>query len=499
MSVLEPRPASAEEIADDIVATSAAGPAALRGGLLRTGGFVAGLLLALASAPLLVRHLGDAEFGRYSAVLAVVAIVAGITEGGINTIALRELAATTDREARDRAMGQLLGLRLALSAAGIVLAVAFVIAAGYGVNLTQGTVLAGIGMLLAVTQTLLATELQSRLRFGWVTVIELVRQGITTALIVALVLYGAGVVSFLAAAIPAGLVALAVTVALVRHDTTLRPRFDPRQWGPLLRDTAVFALAVALNSLYFRVTLVIMTLLTTAVETGYFAISFRIMEALVVVPLLLIGAAFPIVARAARTDGERFAFASGRLFELALLLGALGTLCMILAAPFAIEILVGRRDHPSVAVLRIQSMAVLASFVAVAATYLLLGMRRHRETLASNCVSLMVAIALAFALVPEFGARGAASAAVVADFTLAAAATFLLVRRGGPSLPYTAAAVALVAALFGYVAGALVGIHPLVESAVAGAVFLVVLRLLGRFPPEVGELLRFRRLRLRFR
>ena len=174
--------------AEDIVATTAAGPAALRGGMLRTAGFVAGLLLALASAPLLIRHLGDAEFGRYSAVLAVIAIVAGLTEGGINTIALRELAAITDRGQRDRAMGDLLGLRLLLSCAGIAVAAGFAVVAGYGTSLVEGTLLAGLGMLLTVTQTLLATVLQSRLRFGWVTLIDLVRQATTTALIVALVL-----------------------------------------------------------------------------------------------------------------------------------------------------------------------------------------------------------------------------------------------------------------------------------------------------------------------
>lgn len=487
---MDSAPAADRPAAEDIVGTAEAGPAALRGGLLRTGGFVLGLLLGLASAPLIVRHLGDAEFGRYSAVLAVIAIVSGLTEGGINTVALRELAAMTDRADRDRAMSDLLGLRLLLSCGGITLAVCFVIVAGYDVNLTEGTLLAGLGMLFAVTQTLLASVLQSKLRFGWITVVDLVRQVTITGLIVALVLLGAGVVSFLAASIPGGILALAMTVVLVRGETTLRPSFNPRHWGTLLRETMVFALAVAVNTLYLRVILVIMALLATAEQTGFFAISFRVMEILVTVPLLLLGSAFPIVARAANTDQERFAFASRRLFELSVYAGSLGTLCLVLLAPFAIEVLTGSSDHPSVVVLQIQSLAIALSFVAVAATYMLLGLRRHRQTLFANCLSLAVAVILAFVLIPPFAAEGAASAAVVAELTLAISSTLLLVRRGGPRLPYSSLPVALVAAGCGCAAGTLAAIHPLADSAIAGAVFLAVLALLGRFPPEAVDLLR---------
>ncbi|HTN26029.1 MAG TPA: hypothetical protein VL120_18715, partial [Solirubrobacteraceae bacterium] len=69
----------------ELIDTSAAGPAAMRGGLLRTASFTGSLVFGILSAPLLVRHLGDAEFGRYSTALAVVAIVGGLTEGGVNT------------------------------------------------------------------------------------------------------------------------------------------------------------------------------------------------------------------------------------------------------------------------------------------------------------------------------------------------------------------------------------------------------------------------------
>ena len=49
---------------------------------MRAGGYAVGTLLGLASAPLLIRHLGIDDFGRYVAVTSLVTIIAGFTEGG---------------------------------------------------------------------------------------------------------------------------------------------------------------------------------------------------------------------------------------------------------------------------------------------------------------------------------------------------------------------------------------------------------------------------------
>ena len=178
-----------------------------------------------------------------------------------------------------------------------------------------GTLLAAVGMLMNVTQSLLAAVLQTRLQFGVASAIDFLRALLTTALLVALVLVdvGGGVIAFLAILAPAGLVALLVTIYVVRDTTVLRPAFHPDRWLPLIRETMVFAVAVAVNLLYFRVTLVIMSLVTTARETGHFAISFRVMEVLIGIPIILAGAAFPIISRSARDDRDRFDSATGRL------------------------------------------------------------------------------------------------------------------------------------------------------------------------------------------
>lgn len=477
----------------ELLDTRHAGPAALRGSVLRTGAYVLGILLSLVSAPLLVRHLGVASFGRYVAVLSLVTIVAGFTEGGLNSVVLREFA-TLDGARRSEMMRSAIGMRIVLTLAGVAIVTGFAALAGYGSTLVLGTLLAGVGLVLQLLQSLLATTLQAELRFGWASSAELVRQVVNVALLVALVLAGAGVLPLLSVAIPASAVSLGVTVPLVIAHFSLRPSFHPARWWRLLRETVPWAVISAVNVVYFRVSIVLMSIVAGAVETGYFATSFRITEVLVGIPGLVISAAFPILARAHRDDRDRFEYASGRIVELALLAGTWLVLCVEVGAGFAIHVLAAHKADPAIAVLRIQGAAVLATFIAVACGFPLLTLRRYRAVLVSNLLALAISATLTLALAPSLGARGAALAALIAECGLALSQAVML-RRAAPGVPLplaTLAATALAAGL-AVAAGVVLPLHPLIGVLVASVVYLAALALLGRFPPEVREVISARR------
>lgn len=473
----------------DVLDSTHAGPLALRGSVVRSGAYVAGILLSLISAPLLIRHLGQIEYGRYITVTALVAIVGGLSEGGVNAVALREYASTSGAE-RERLMANLLGIRMAMSLAGVAGAVLFAALAGYGRNLVLGTLVAGIGMSLQVTQDLLGVSLQATLRFGWVTLIEFVRQFVGVALIIALVLAGAHLVGFLFVTIPAALVAVLLSARLVRGLFPLRPAMHLRTLSPLLSDTFVYAVAIALNSVYFRVTVVIMSLGASLSQTGYFAVSFRVVEVLIVVPALVMGAAYPILTRAQRDDRARFLQTTRRMFELAVLIGVWLALALELGAGFIVEVLGGHAESPAAAVLRIQGLAVMFTFMAVACAYPMLSRNRRRELMVANLLGLIAALVLSLVLIPVLAAKGAALATVGAEATLMLATTVALVRvTPGLRLPLSVLPVAVLAALLGAGAGLLVGVHPIVQVLVGSGVYLAIVGLLGRFPPELGHLL----------
>jgi O-antigen/teichoic acid export membrane protein len=473
----------------DLLDTHEAGSAAMRGSVLRTVSYALGILMSLVSARVLITHLGLAQFGRYTLVLALVAIVAGFTEGGLNSVVMREYS-TLSGERRREMMASAIGMRLVLTVVGVALAVGFAAVGGYGATLVAGTALAGTGLVFQLLQSTLSTTLQSQLRFGWVSVVELLRQLLSVCLLVVLALSGAGVLPLLAVAVPASGFSLLATIPLVAHYTSLRPSFHMAHWWRLLRETIPWAVIAAVSIVYFRLAYVLMSLITGELQTGYFATSFRITEVLLGIPNLIVVAAFPILARAEREDSARFDFASGRIFELALVAGTLLVMCLEVGAGFAIHVIAGAKGDPAIPVLRIQGLALIASFVAVACGYPMLMLRRFREVLLSNMIALAISAVLTLSLAPPFGARGTAIAALVAEIGLAVSQVVML-KRAAPGVRMgvgAAGAVALAGGL-GAASGLLLPIHPVLGALVACVVYVGVLRLLGRLPREVGELL----------
>ncbi len=481
----------------DLLDTSAAGPAAIRGGAMRLVAFGVGSLLSVLSVALMFRHLGLEDSGRYVTILALVAIAGGVTDAGLVGIGVREYA-QTHGESRDTVMRRLLGLRIVLTCAGLAAAVIFALAAGYSATMVLGTALAGLAFLLIAIQSAYSVGLQAQLRLGTVAGADLVRQVVNVVSVVLLVLLGASLLPFFVANIPAALAALAITAYYVRGTMPLRPTFDVRRWGALLRDTIPYAVATAVGAVYFRLAIILMSLIASAEQTGYFGASFRGVEVLIVVPQLLVSSAFPIFSRAARDDHGRLSYALGRVFAVCLLLGVAVAVLLVVGAPFIIDVVAGPDFGPAEDVLRVHGVGLVASFVSASWGYAALSLRRHRGILVASLVALVVSAALVSILATTHGAVGAAIGTAVAE-TVLAAGLALTVRGAGVSLgidaPVTARVVlaGALAVAVGLATIGLLGLPSVVAAAGALLVYAALVMALGGLPEELLAALRARR------
>jgi O-antigen/teichoic acid export membrane protein len=413
-----------------ILDTPAAGSLAIRGGAIRLLTYVVGVGATVASAALLFRHLGVEDSGRYVLVLSLVTLTAGITDAGLSTLGVRELALRRGED-RHHFIRNLLGLRAAFGLVGALAACAYAVIAGFGSTLVLGTAIAGLGVVIQNLQGTLATWLQAELRLGWVAIADLLRQLVTVLGIVVLVLLGASLLPFFVIGVIAGAAALVMTAVLVRRAMPFAPAFESRRWAELLRDTLPFALAVAVAALYFRLAILLVDLVSNSTQTGYFGVSFRIVEVLIVIPQLVIGAGFPIVARAARDDADRLQYGLQRMVEASLLLGTLIAVGLGVGAPVAIDLVAGGEFEPAVPVLQWHSLALVFSFAAAVFSYGLLSLRRHRAILAMTTAALLTSVTGVLLLGSLEGATGAAAATAAAELVLAVSGWLLLARGEG--------------------------------------------------------------------
>jgi O-antigen/teichoic acid export membrane protein len=472
-----------------VLDTTDAGGLIIRGGVLRFATYVAMVALSVLSAALLTRHLGVVRFGEYTTVLSLVGIVASITDAGMSTVGTREFA-VSQGAGRDALMRDLLGLRMTLTAFGVLLVTAFALAAGYSSALLVGAVLASLGTVALVVQHTHTIPLTVGLRLGTLSALELARQVLTVGAIVGLVLAGAGVAPLLAVVLAVNLVLIPPTAALARHQITLRVGFRPRHWLALLRLTVSFSLATAVGTIYIFTAQILTSLVASAHQSGLFAASFRIFMVIGAVPAVVVGGALPLLARAARDDRERLSYALQRIFEASLILGVAAALGLLGGAQLIIHVVAGPKFAAATSVLEIQGTALIASFVLAGWSFALLSLRLYRGLLLANLAAFVVSCSATIVLVSSDGAKGAAIATVAGESVLALGSLLALVRRRPELRPRLAILAKVVPAAAPAVVLALLdGVPSLVRAASALIVYSLVIAITRAVPDEMRELL----------
>lgn len=476
----------------DILDSGRAGGMAIRGGLLRTLAYFGALLMSLASVPFMTRHLGVADYGRFVTVSSIVFIIAGVTEAGLTNLGTREYA-LLEGTARQRFLRNLAGLRFVLTALGIAVATLLTLLTGAEEVVVLGTMITGFGLLLTLGQQTYAIPLSAQLRFGWVSALELIKQGVLAGGILALVAAGAGLLPFFATSVVSGATVLALTLFVTREAAAARPLAELDAWRRIIREVLPYALAAAVGLIYFRLAVILMSYVSSDFETGIYSTSFRIVEVVAVIPWLMVSSAFPILARAARDDEDRLGYALQRLFEVSTAIGAGIGLTLALGASFAVDVIGGLPEfEESVPVLRILALAMVTSFLVATWSFALLSLHAHRDLLVCNAIAAAVAAAGTVALGATSGAKGAAIATVAAEAVLAGAYLIALRRRRASLTPRLGVLWKVLVATAAGGAVVLLPFHAVVEAIAGGAAFVTVLLGLGGVPPELINALRRR-------
>jgi O-antigen/teichoic acid export membrane protein len=447
------------------------------------------VLLAAVTSIVLLRTLGVERFGVYGVVAALLGIVSSLTEAGLTQVGSRDLP-LRPLEERGRLLGTLLAVRIGLTAGGVLAAAIFAWAAGYENVAVQGTLLAGLGVVLVNTQVTATLPLRIELRIGTVTFFDVLAQALTCLFVAALALAGASLLAFFGVQVAVGAILLAGTLAVVGA-ALARPQLDRAEARLLLREALPLAAAVAMNVVYLRLLVVFVSLLEDDTDTGLFATSFRTLELLIGLPVIVLAVALPVLAVAGAEDRDRFRYGFQRLTEIAVVVGCLQVLLVVLLAEPAIRLLYSDEYADAAPILRIQALALLPIFLAQAWTLGLVSLRRQRSIAVANAVALLVVLAVAGVLAPAFGTHGAALAGVLTEAVLALALLVALVRLERDVMPgfaflWRPAA----AAAAGAAPSMLLDVSGWIEAPIAAAVFVVVALAVKAVPGEILPALR---------
>ena len=381
---------------------------------------------------LCARVLGAEGYGILNTALSLAALTIALTDLGLTQYTVREVAA--DRTRASRFLVNFAALRLGLAVPATAVALGIGVALGYERSL-----------LLAVGFACVYFAAQSLKGYGYsfFQAFENLRyQALSVVVEKLLVILAGGVLLYLTVSPALTLLGMAVGMVLVtgltlwwvtRHVAPFQPaEVDARFVGDSLRTLIPFALAGLFGMMYFRIDTIIVEALLGATAAGQYGLAFRIVEALNMLPLIVVHATlYPRLSSL---------FSEGAYDELRVLTRLGGGALLAASVPIALvltlsaSLLVGWiATDPELGPAGPALQVLCWVFPLICIRYLLytalLALHEQRFIAAALGAGMVFNVVLNLVLIPSLGINGAAIATIGSEIVLLTTYAFRYRRR----------------------------------------------------------------------
>lgn len=451
---------------------------ALRDVAVQIGARLGNLALGIVVTALVVRTLGDAGYGQWATLLALVEIASVFMQFGMERVAIREAA--SDPEKAADWVGALVMVRIALSIPVVAIgAIVLVFLQEDTTMLVAGLILLAelplsVGAALQVVHTL-------RMRNSVPMAVMTLNSVMWGVLVVAIWLADGGLIAFAIALAGTTIVTSLVQAVAAIRLAPFRVRPSRAAMARLLRTGVSVGVAGMLVVAYAKIGQLLVFTIAGASAAGYYGAAHMILDRAHVVPVSVMTTLAPVTASAWPHRRERL-MQVVRLATEFLAIASLGGLAVaIVAAEPIVTLLLGDDFAPAASALPVLGGAFTLICFSYLTGNLMLVLGLTRRMVVVSLVALVVAVAGNLLLIPSYGFMGAAWV-VLATELIVVVAGVVFVSRVFPihrmplgRLARIALAAALTCGLLAVVQGAGAGLAAVLAVAVVAYPALLLL------------------------
>ena len=360
-----------------------------------------------------VRRLGDAHFGRYSAALAYVAIFAMLTDLGTSSLSVREMARKKENIAW--MVPDIMALRAVLSLLVIVGITLSAWLLGKTPDMVLGIFIASCGLLLYAFQGPLDSVMIAQERLDFSSLFRLLNQMVFMSLGTILLLSGLGYIGLLLASLVGVLVIGLAAAFVVQRILGLHfSRPNPHHWWPLLRSSFPFGVAGAANELSGRFDTVFMSFALTDAAVGWYNVPYNLILMMLLLAQSLALSIYPTMVKEYDSGRGSIQNTVQKALRYLLLLSLPMAVGGMLLADKIILVLYGQEFAPAIEVLQLLIWVLPGMFLAEILGRTTSTLHLEQKVARLSIINALVGIVLNVILISQLGVIGAAIAAVTA-------------------------------------------------------------------------------------
>lgn len=409
--------------------TSAAPHGLLRNFFFASVSSASGVLL-LVLLILAGRALGDADFGKFSFVLALTVIAEALMDFGLKDVTTRAVA--RDRRLARLLLGHTFALKLLWAAVTMTLLVMALRLLRSEADVRLAGYLLAFAAVLRSYMTTVRSVFSGLERFDLETSVMLTDRILLLGCGALALSGGYGLLGLAAAFVVARVVALAVTWLLARREVgQFGLLFDVRTWCDLQARALPFAAFFIVLNAYNYIDTVMLGVMRGDVETGWYNAAYRIYEGFSHIPSIIGFAITPRLARYFVTDRRRHHRLARIGVTGSVAAGVAATAPGILLAPELIYLCFGDQYLPAAGVLRVLVAGFVVVFPLAVLHAVAISINAERSLLVTATIGCLANVLLNLALIPAYGMLGASVATVAGEAISLGVLVTLIARRRG--------------------------------------------------------------------
>jgi O-antigen/teichoic acid export membrane protein len=376
---------------------------------------------------LLAHALGPGLFGQYGSTQALVAVIYGFTNLGVQVTSNRQIARSP--ELTNLYLGSCLAIRLIISLP-LTIFVAIPLGAVLHVGAPPLLLLWCLYVSIAGLSGLILGAIQAANQFTSAAFVAIGSRTLWGFVLVAAIAQTHSLAVLLAALCTAQIGALGMAVwALAKTGKSARLHWNVRLWRRIVRSSLPVALAGSAESINLRADTILLAAISGSLSAGIYSAAYTLYYVGIVPGYAVTLGAFPTLSRVAAQSRARFHRLIGSLSLLGGLIGAGCALTLILCAGLLVEIAYSAAFRASVPEVQILACAIPFVVLNRLLVQALNASDRQRWTFYATGFGALCNIALNLLLIRIYGCLGAA---VTTVFTEAAVLSIALVGISRP-------------------------------------------------------------------
>jgi len=360
------------------------------------------------------RYLGPPGLGILNFGAALIAVFNILSNFGLQAIVTREVARDTSKASKYAA--NIIPMELLFCVLTIGLIVAFVNVAGYSPQTLDVVYILSIGMIVSSLSSIFLAIFQAFERLEFQAAVSVITSVVQLCAALTAIQLHLNVVAFaLVSILTSGVALVYVYVTCVRRFFVPRLEVDFTFWKSTLTEAWPMAAMAVTIMIYFRIDVVLISLIQGTTPVGYYSIAYNLSEASTVVPVVLIASLFPVLSRLHQDSRTSFQDMCAHAIRYLLYLALPMAFFVTLWARPIVPLLYGARFDPSVLALQILIWAAAIMYITMVIGNAYVAANLQRLNMKLTFVGLAVNIVLNLVLIPRYTYYGASFATVVTE------------------------------------------------------------------------------------